>query len=155
GAGDARMDPGYWLIGAGRAGFERSLGITPPLAVRLRRAYAHEATGAYLLSGVLVTALILAIPLALSALAGAPVTATATLVLLGLVPASDLAIALVNRAVTDLLGPVRLARLDLDEGVPGSLRTLVVVPTLFTDEANAEAQVAQLEVHYLANRDGD
>ncbi|HEY7970283.1 MAG TPA: protein ndvB, partial [Candidatus Limnocylindrales bacterium] len=151
----APADPGYWLIADGRPAFEHALGITPPLAVRLRRAYAHEATGAYLGSIALVTALILAIPLAISAAAGIPSTALLALGLLGLIPASDLAISLVNRAVPSLLGPLPLARLDLDDGVPESLRTLVVVPTLFADEADVEAQVGQLEVHYLANRDGD
>ncbi|HET9613704.1 MAG TPA: protein ndvB, partial [Candidatus Limnocylindrales bacterium] len=132
-----------------------SLGIHPPLAVRLRRAYAHQATGAYLGSIALVTALILGIPLFVCSLIGAPTAATVALALLATVPASDLAIALVNRAVTDLLGPVTPPRLDLDDGVPTSLRTLVVVPTLLASEADAEAQVGQLEVHYLANRDGD
>ena len=43
------------------------------------------------------------------------------LVLLGLlaaIPASDLAIALINRGVTDLLGPRTLPRLELHDGVP-------------------------------------
>ena len=61
--------------------------------------------------------------------------------LLALVPASDLAIALVNRAVMQLLGPRRLPRLALREGVPPALRTMVVVPTLLTNEAEIEAQL--------------
>ena len=48
------------------------------------------------------------------------------------VPASDLAIALVERTVTHVLGPGPLPRLDLDDGVPSSMRTMVVVPTLLT-----------------------
>ena len=75
--------------------------------------------------------------------------------ILALAPASDLAIALVNRAVTNVLGPRPLPRLDLDDGVPSRLRTLVVVPTLLTSEADVEAQVGGLEVHYLGNREGD
>ena len=50
------------------------------------------------------------------------------------VPASDLAVALVNRAVTSVLGPEPLPRLDLDDGVPTELRTLVVVPMLLTSD---------------------
>ena len=74
---------------------------------------------------------------------------------LALGPASDLAIALVNRSVTYVLGPRTLPRLDLDTGVPTELRTLVVVPMLLTSVADAEAQVGGLEVHYLGNREGD
>ena len=54
-----------------------------------------------------------------------------------------------------MLGPRPLPRLDLDDGVPSRLRTLVVVPTLLTSEADVEAQVGGLEVHYLGNREGD
>ena len=75
--------------------------------------------------------------------------------LLALVPASDLAIALVNREVTELLGPRALPRLELRDGVPADLRTLVVVPTLLTSHAQIAEQIERLEVHYLANPDGD
>ena len=75
--------------------------------------------------------------------------------LLALVPASDLAIALVNREVTELLGPRALPRLALRDGVPADLRTLVVVPTLLIDHAQIAEQIERLEVHYLANPDGD
>ena len=80
------------------------------------------------------------------------------LVLLGLlavVPASDLAIALVNRLVTDLLGPRMLPRLELRDGVTQQLRTIVVVPALLTSQHVIEELVERLEVHYLANSDGD
>ncbi|MGZ6270156.1 MAG: glycosyl transferase, partial [Candidatus Limnocylindrales bacterium] len=75
--------------------------------------------------------------------------------ILALGPASDLALALINREVTRVLGPRPLPRLDLDAGVPTRLRTLVVVPTLLTNEADVEARVGGLEVHYLGNREGD
>jgi len=74
---------------------------------------------------------------------------------LALVPASDLVIALVNRGLAILLPPSVLPRLDLREGVPSTLRTLVVVPTLLTDPVQAAAQIEGLEVHYLSNPDGD
>ncbi|MBI2466412.1 MAG: hypothetical protein HYV62_01090 [Candidatus Rokubacteria bacterium] len=75
--------------------------------------------------------------------------------LLALVPASDLAIALVNRLMMERFGPRTLPRLELRDGVPSSLRTMVVVPTLLTDRAEIQEQIERLEVHYLANPDGD
>ena len=75
--------------------------------------------------------------------------------LLAAVPASDLAIALINRAVMVLLGPRTLPRMELRDGVPENLRTIVVVPTLLTTQEAIEEQVERLEVHYLANPDGD
>ena len=49
---------------------------------------------------------------------------------LAMLPASDLAIAIVNRNVTNRWGPKCLPALSLKEGVPDSLRTLLVVPIL-------------------------
>ncbi len=161
-AGDAdtaraarHQDPGYYLISDGRAAFERQIQVRVPVDVRLRRAYVRAGLAGYLGTIGVVTALVLAVTLLLAGFgpgAGAWVLLVA---ILGLGPASDLAIALVNRTVTDVLGPRPLPRLDLDGGVPSELRTLVVVPTLLASEADVEAQVGGLEVHYLANRDGD
>ena len=90
----------------------------------------------------------------IAASAGAEPWALALLVLLGLVPASDIAVALVHRLVPALLPPRRLPKLELAEGVPPELRTLVAVPTLLTDHADLEQQLERLEVHYLANPEG-
>jgi cyclic beta-1,2-glucan synthetase len=148
-------DPGYYLVSDGRFAFERALHARVPLGGRLRRIYVRAGTSGYLGTLALVTALILAVPLLLSGDGGAAGAGILVLAILALAPASDLAIALVNRTVTHVLGPRQLARLDLDDGVPSRLRTLVVVPTLLTNEAEVEAQVGRLEVHYLANCEGD
>ena len=81
--------------------------------------------------------------------------ATIVVAIFAVGPAFDIAVAVVNRAVTRALGPRALPRLDLDEGVPSELRTLVAVPMLLTSIAEVEEQVAGLEVHYLGNREGD
>ena len=75
--------------------------------------------------------------------------------LLAAVPASDLAIALINRAVMGLLGPRSLPRMELRQGIPEDLRTIVVMPTLLTTAEEIAEHVERLEVHYLANPDGD
>jgi len=151
----ARRNPGWYLVFDGRPAFERDLHVRVPLARRLRRAYVRGAGMGYLGTLTLVTALLLAIPLLLSGGEGAAGAGILVVAILALGPASDLAIALVNRTVTDVLGPKALPRLDLDDGVPTRMRTLVVVPMLLTSEADVEAQVGGLEVHYLGNREGD
>ncbi len=147
-------DPGYYLISDGRAELERALRVRVPMTVRLRRAYVRTAAFGYLGTIAVVTALVLAVPLLLG-WDGRVAWAGILVAVLALGPASDLAIALVNRFVTYVLGPRTLPRLDLDTGVPTELRTLVVVPMLLTSVADAEAQVGGLEVHYLGNREGD
>jgi cyclic beta-1,2-glucan synthetase len=154
-AGDRRGDPGYYLIANGRFAFEQGLGFRMPVKTWLRRAYVTQATSRYLGTITIVSGLILTLFLFNSGAAQVGVVALLLLGLLALVPALDLATALVNREVTELLGPRTLPRLALRDGVPADLRTMVVVPTLLTGHAQIEEQIERLEVHYLANSDGD
>jgi cyclic beta-1,2-glucan synthetase len=153
---DGRQDdPGFSLVGDGRRAFELTLGFRAPLARRLLRAYVAGATPGYLGTIAVLTLAILTPPLLAAWASGG---GAATLLVLGLLaafPASDLAIALLNRVVTALLTPGALPRLALRDGVPPALRTMIVVPTLLTRAAEVEEQIERLEVHYLANSDGD
>jgi cyclic beta-1,2-glucan synthetase len=153
-AGYRTEDPGYYLISKGRPGFEREIGYRVPVREWLLRAYVAGATPGYLGTIAIFTGLLVVVPLVAAHAAG---VGLAVLVLLGLVaciPASDLAVALINRTVTELLGPQTLPRLELPEGIPTALRTLVVIPTLLASDAEIEEQVGQLELHYLANPSG-
>ena len=67
----------------------------------------------------------------------------------------DAAVTIVNRAVTICIGPAAIPALELHDGVPLSLRTMIVIPTLLTTQSELEEQVERLEVHYLASPDGD
>ena len=55
------------------------------------------------------------------------------MVLIGLLPAIDAALLLVNRAITGGFGAMLLPGLELRDGVPPQLRTLVAIPTLLID----------------------
>jgi cyclic beta-1,2-glucan synthetase len=152
---DRREDPGYYLLSTGRTAFEQALGFRAPARRWLFRAYVAWATPGYLGTIAVVTGAILAWPLLQAGESGMGLAGLVLLGVLALVPASDLAIALVNRGVMEGLGPRRLPRLELRDGVPSSLRTIVVVPTLLNDRAGVQVQIERLEVHYLANPDGD
>jgi cyclic beta-1,2-glucan synthetase len=152
---DRRADPGYYLIANGRVAFEQELGFRMPIKTRLLRAYVTQGTSRYLGTIAIVSTVILVFFLSSSGAAEAGALGLLVLGLLALVPASDLATALVNREVTELLGPRALPRLALRDGVPADLRTMVVVPTLLTSHSQIAEQIEQLEVHYLANSDGD
>ena len=147
-------DPGYYLVGAGRRDFERTLGFRAPAILRLRRALIDGATPVYLGALLLLTAAILAIPMSAS-FGSMSLAGLIAVGLLAVVPASDLAVALLNRAITAIVAPALLPRLEWTGGVPETARTLVAVPTLLASLADVEAQVDRLEVHYLANPDGD
>jgi cyclic beta-1,2-glucan synthetase len=150
----AERDPGYYLASQGRAELERRLGFRVPLSLRLQRAYRAHAIPGYLGAIAALTAVQLGGLLLFSGSAGAGGWSLVLLVLLGLIPASDVAVALVHRGVAALLPPARLPKLEFAEGVPAALRTLVAVPTLLASHADIEGQLERLEVHYLANPEG-
>ena len=145
-------EPGYYLISDGCAQLERALDARVPLVRRIERALMRAGGALYVGLLALLTALVLALWFLLSGDRGMAMVVVA---ILAIGPASDIAVAIVNRAVTRSLGPRALPRLDLDDGVPSELRTLVAVPMLLTSTAEVEEQVAGLEVHYLGNREGD
>jgi cyclic beta-1,2-glucan synthetase len=152
--GERSADPGYYLLAQGRALLETEIGYRPPPRQRLLRAFLSGATPGYLATITIVTGLLLALPLLAGHAFGMSPGALVLLGLLAMIPASDLALALINRTVMDLIGPRPLPRLELREGVPASMRTLVVVPTLLTSAAEIEEHVNRLEIHFLANPDG-
>jgi cyclic beta-1,2-glucan synthetase len=152
---ERRADPGFYLVGGGRREFERAVGFRPTLRLRLRRVFIDAATPGYLGTLLLITAGILTLPLIISSAAHTSPVGLVVLGVLALVPASDLAVALLNRLVTDFVAPNLLPRLEWPAGVPPEFRTMVAVPTLLTGRADVEEQVERLEVDYLANADGD
>jgi cyclic beta-1,2-glucan synthetase len=150
-----RNDPGFCLIGNGRRAFEQTLGYRAPPGRRLLRACIAAATPGYLGAIAVLSGFMFMLPLLAADASGAGPVSLLVLALLAVVPASDLAIALLNRSVSALVPPRVLPRLELRAGVPLHLRTMVVVPMLLTEAADVEEQIERLEVHYLANPDGD
>jgi len=147
-------DPGYYLVSRGRWTFEKRMGYRAPLRVRIRRAWRAHAISGYFGLIALLTALLLFGPLLATWHAGASVSILILIGTLALVPASNVAVALVHRLVTALVPPRLLCKLSLDRGVPAEYRTMVVVPTLLTSHEDIEESIERLEVHYLANPGG-
>jgi cyclic beta-1,2-glucan synthetase len=103
----------------------------------------------------LVTGIVATIPLYALVRLGVPDWTLLWLAILALVPASEIAIAVVNRAATNRIGPAILPGMELAEGVPTLLRTMIVMPVLLTKPAQVRELIERLEVHHLASSDGD
>jgi cyclic beta-1,2-glucan synthetase len=152
--GDRRQrDPGYHLIGGGSRAFERSLDFRPR-GLALRRRFTTTGIAGYVVSVSMTAAVVLFLPLLVLAQVGITGWQLAVMVLIGLLPAIDAALMLVNRAITGGFGATLLPCLDLRDGVPPHLRTLVAIPTLLTTRKTVEEQIQRLEVHYLSNPAG-
>ena len=148
-------DPGFHLIGPGRLALERTLGARPPLRTRVRRLIVGAGLSGYVGTIAATTAALVAVVAWALSLAGLQGAWLALFGFTVVIPMSELATALVHRLITRRLGTEPLCGLALEGGVPRSLRTLVVVPTLLSSEADMREQVEQLEVHHLAGGTGD
>jgi cyclic beta-1,2-glucan glucanotransferase len=148
-------DPGYHLISEGRSVLERTIGFRPSLRLQICRVGIRLGIGFYSGAILLGTTMLLGLSLWLIWSSGFGLGWLALLALIGFVPATEVATALFNRAVTSTFGAQILPGLELKDGVPQSLRTLVVVPTLLTSESDLLQQVERLEVHHLAGVGGD
>ena len=155
-ASEARhADPGYYLIAGGRPGFEAEIGFKPSARAWPGRFYRALGIGGYVSAGAVVAAGLLAVPLSVVALSGMDLRWLLLLAILGLVPSIDVAVAVVNRIVAWGFRATLLPALELRDGIPGHLRTLVAVPTLLTSPESIEEQIGRLEIHYLASPHGD
>ena len=148
-------DPGYHLLGGGRAAFEVGIGFRPPPHTWLGRASRAIGIGGYISAVAIAATVILASPLFALASVGLHGAWLYLLAGLGAIPAIDAAVALVNRGVTGSFGARILPALALRDGVPSHLRTLVAVPTLLTTHESIEEQIERLEIHYLASPEGN
>ncbi len=148
-------DPGYHLIAGGRRAFEATVGYRARLWSRPGRLGAKLGIGGYIGVVAVVAAIVLALPLFALAKAGLSGARLGVLAALGLIPAIDAAMALVNRAVTRGFGATLLPGLELRDGIPAPMRTVVAVPILLTTQAELEEQIERLEIHHLASPESE
>lgn len=150
------QEPGYHLIAQGRLALEASLGFRPPLRLRLHRYHSRLGIAGYVGVITLLTLCLLVGGHGLLMQTGEPWSIWhALFILFAFLPANAAAIALVNYLISCHLSPLPLPAMDLSQGVPASLRTLVVIPTLLTSQSELLAQVEQLEIHHLSGISGE
>jgi cyclic beta-1,2-glucan synthetase len=148
-------DPGYHLIAKGRRALERTIGFRLPARLWVTRLGRRLGIGGYVWAILLTTVTLLLLAMWALSLAGLAFGWLTLFALVALLPATEAATALVHRSVTWSFGAMMLPGFDLTAGVPQSLRTLVAVPTLLTNDADILEQVERLEVHHLAGASGD
>lgn len=150
------QDPGYHLMAEGRLALETDLGFRPPLRLRLHRFHSRLGIGGYVGIITLLTLLLLTFTYQQLAQPGEPWSLWMPLfILFAFLPVKAAAISLVNYLISFYLVPMPLPAMDLTHGIPSSLRTMVVIPTLLTSHSDLLAQVEQLEIHHLSGISGD
>ncbi len=149
---DALSHVGFWLVGEGRARLERKAEYRPSLAEMFARPVLAYPAFFYLGAMALFTA----VTCALAALVGQPLlppSLLAILVLLFALPASEMAVAVVNSLVVAVVPPRLLPKMAFAHGIPLDHQTLVVVPALLDREETVRDLLEGLEIRSLANLD--
>jgi cyclic beta-1,2-glucan synthetase len=146
---------GYYLIDAGLTSLETKFHYQPRTIERLRRFLLRHATASYLGILTFMTSLVMTLILITMRRYGMGWPMLVVTAILALIPASDLALTVLNWDVTHFFPPRLLPRMDTADGIPDEARTFVVVPTIFISEAQVHELVERLEVHFLANQDSN
>ncbi len=144
---------GYYLIDRGIARLERALNVRKSWLQRLRGAIARVPLLVYLGSIALASAGGAFVLFVLGGFAATPIGMQIALGALCAIAASFMAVGIINLAVTVLVAPKRLPRMDFSSGIPPDKRTLVVVPTMLDSAAGLDSLIESLEVRFLGNRD--
>ena len=144
---------GHWLIGSGRTELERQVGFRIGFRERVYRGPLRFRRTFYwgLLS--LSTAAVCAGLLAYAEGQGVSGWRLAVILVAGLIPLSDLGLAVTNRMAAAIFPPRSLPKLDALAPVPDAHRTIVIAPSTLLSVPHAQAVIDNLEVAYLANRD--
>ena len=150
---DRRAHVGYYLIDCGRPNLEQAADCRLPWRTRLARACRHVRLSLYL-GPILLLTLLMTAGL-LDGFDGLEVQNWRYwfIAITGMVSASALAVALANQAVTMLLPPLALPRLDFSEGIPPASCSMVIVPALLNSQQAFDSLLDAQEIRYLGNRD--
>jgi cellobiose phosphorylase len=150
GLGKKECHVGYYIAGSGRLQLFKRLGMD-----RSEDRFHNYSVPFYLLLIMLATLIIISGLFCYSRFyAGEDSIALNLLIVFTvLIPASDVAISLVNWGFNHSTLPTFLPKLEYRDGIPEDVCTLVVIPTLLPDKKKVKELIERLEVFYHANRE--
>lgn len=143
---------GYYLTGSGSKSFQNSINYHAGLRQRSREFILKHPKQFYfgIITGGSLALVVMGLKWGSRKFFHRRLPLTAALLLL---PTSEIAQGLVNWGISKVLPPRVLPRIDLKDGIPDTMRTMVVIPTLFLTKDSLEGQFDRLEVCHLANAD--
>ncbi|MCB0034589.1 MAG: hypothetical protein KDE51_11240, partial [Anaerolineales bacterium] len=144
---------GYYLLGQGYQELEAAFHYTPPFLTLFQRTLLKHPTFVYLGPIFALTLLIIAALLGYARLYQTTFLTLVGIAIVLLIPAMAMAVSLTNWALTNLLKPTVLPKLDFSEGIPATCQTMVVIPALLSHAHDVHSLFNQLELHYQRNSD--
>ena len=150
---DSTQHVGYYLLDDGRYELEAAIGFQANWRLQLRRWTQRHALPVYLGGILFLSAVVFVISAGYLIHNGATLLQWAFTLLLVLLPATGIAVQLVNWVINRTVAPVALPKMDFSEGIPVNYRTMIVIPTLLTSIDEVNSLIQQLELHFLRNND--
>lgn len=152
-ARDKNIHVGFYLKDRGLLELERSFSYHPTVTERARRILQRWPTFFYLGCFSFFLVLFMAVPLMYGQDHQMSAGLLLGVILVFVIPCSELSISFLNFILTHALKPTPLAKMDFSESIPIQGRTLVIVPSLLCDIPTIHELLTKIEVHYLSNRD--
>lgn len=150
-----RSHVGYYLVGKGLELMESRQKSEKKILERLKSRLSKH-LGLLYLSFILVITMLIVGTAVRYAIDVSDELSFYIIVLVGLatlIPSSEIAVSIANWLVCKVKKPAFFPRLELKDGIPEPLCTMVVIPALLTDEKRVEQLLENMESHYLANRE--
>ncbi len=153
GSNDFEKHIGYYLIDSGRESLEQLVEYHASWMQSMRRQiFIHPAH--FFLGGIaLLTLLFETILFSILSTTDHSIAQTLFFLSISLLPISELAIQLMNLAVTIILPTPLRPKMLYETGIPPECKTLVVVPMMLLSPESIQEEIHQLEIRYLANSD--
>ncbi len=144
---------GYWLVGQGASEFETQIGYRRSVAMNLSEAILRHPYLSYFGLFALALAISMAVVAYLVSLTESTALQRAILIVLAIIPLSELAITIVNAVLTRIVPPRLLPKFEFENGIPEKYPTIVVVPCMLSSTKEVHNLLDRIENHYLANSD--
>ena len=142
---------GYHLVAEGREPFARELGCCPSLRDRWLAFLTGRPQTVYF--GALLTLTFIWVAVAAVLFCAGTIGTTLLVILVALLPASELAVGITNHVICRLLPPRVPPRFDFATGIPAECTTFVIIPGMLLRPGSGPRLCERLELHYLANPD--
>jgi cellobiose phosphorylase len=146
---------GYYLIEKGLQDLKKTIGCSAKISPKRSPENHRLSSFLYLGSITLVSVIFVGLAIQYTILSSASHVVLYALIvgIAILIPASEVAISLINFIVCKTIQPAVFPKLELKEGIPENLSTMIVIPTLLPDEKRVSEILEKLESHYLSNRE--
>lgn len=148
---DTQRHVGYHLIDDGYFSFSKKIGYKPKVKGVIKDLIRKHPDISYIGSIILITYAISVFSFSFVFKNTLELSLAFIVLLLQIIPASSLALYVVNKVFTWLLSPSLPPKIELKD-VPENLKTLVAVPCMFSDKNKVDILINNLEKRFLSNK---